>query len=348
MKRMGMKIDFVKDEAIMNGKILKLKSSSSGHYVLPVTDWTDDNCEVILHLEHLKDLPYEEKASKAKKIHRQFAHATKDSLIRLLENGGCNDKEFFDVIKDVCETCEFCLKYRKPKPRSVVFFPKGQRFNDNVCLDLKEVVNNKLWILHLVDCATRYTVACLIDTKRKDLVVTRIFQIWISYFGSPVKMHSDCSGEFCNGVMKEMHEKFGIETSTTPGEAPYSNGIVERNNAVIYESMMKTKEDAKCSFETALAWAVSAKNALQNVYGFSPNQLVFGCNVNLPSVLSSQLPALDPVCSSDLVHKDLNAMHRVGENFVKAESSERIMKALRHQIRTYSEEEFTNGDKVYY
>ena len=325
-----------------------MKSSSSGHYVIPVTEWTDDNCEVVLHLEHFKDSPYKEKASKAKKIHRQFAHATKDSLIRLLKNGRCNDKEFFDIIKDVCEKCEFCLKYLKPKPRPVVFFPKGQHFNDVVFLDLKEVVNNKLWILHLVDCATRYTVACLIDTKRKDLVVTRIFQIWISYFGSPVNMHSDCGGEFCNEVMKEMHEKFGTETSTTPGEAPYSNGIVERSNAVIYESMMKTKEDVKCSFETALAWAVSAKNALQNVYGFSPNQLVFGYNVNLPSVLSSQLPALDPVCSSDLVRKNLNAIHRARENFVKAESSERIMKALRHQVRTYSEEEFTNGDKVYY
>ena len=240
---MGMKIDFVKDEAIINGNILKLKSSSSGHYVIPVSEWTDDNCEVVLHLEHFKDLPHKEKASKAKKIHRQFAHATKDSLIRLLKNGGCNDKQFFDIIKDVCEKCEFCLKYRKPKPRPVVFFPKGQRFNDVVCLDLKEVVNNKLWMLHLVDCATRYTVACLIDTKRKDLVVTRIFQTWISYFGSPVKIHSDCGGEFCNEVMKEMHEKFGIETSMTPGEAPYTNGIVERNNAVIYESMMKTKED---------------------------------------------------------------------------------------------------------
>ena len=54
MKRMGIKIDFVKDEAIINGKILKLKSSSSGHYVIHVTEWTDDNCEVVLHLEHLK------------------------------------------------------------------------------------------------------------------------------------------------------------------------------------------------------------------------------------------------------------------------------------------------------
>ena len=348
MKQLGMTIDFANGQAFVKGRQVQLKSNSSGHFMISVSRWTDDNTKVVFHLQHFSDLPKKEKIVKAKKIHRQFAHATKEPLIRLHKNGGCDDKEFFKMVEDVCEKCEFCLKYRKAKLKPIVSLPKGQRFNDVVCLDLKEVVHKKLWILHLIDAATRYTAACIIDTKRKELVVTRIFQIWIAYFGSPVKMHNDCGGEFCNEVMREMHEKYGIQTSTTPGEAPYSNGIVERNNAVIYESMMKTKEDTRCTFEMALAWAVSAKNALQNVYGYSPNQLVLGCNANLPSVLSSQLPALNPVCSSDIVRNNLNAMHKARENFIKAESSERIMKALRHKVRTYSEEEFSNGEKVYY
>ena len=45
--------------------------------------------------------------------------------------------------------------------------------------------------------------------------------------------------------------------------------------------------------ETALAWAVSAKNALQNRGGYSPNQLVFGTNVNLPSVITDLASALE-------------------------------------------------------
>ena len=348
MKHLGMTIDFFNNKASVKGKSIQLKSNSSGHYMIPVIEWADDNCKVVFHLEHLKNLPMNEKRMKAKKIHRQFAHATKEPLLKLLRNGGCDDKEFLDVVKDVCENCEFCLKYRKPKSRPIVSLPKGQRFNDMLCLDLKEIINNKLWILHLIDSTTRYTAACLVEKKKKELVVTKIFQIWIAYFGSPIKMHNDCGGEFCNDVMREMHEKFGIETSTTPGEAPYSNGIVERSNAVIYESMMKTKEDAKCSYEMALAWAVSAKNALQNVHGYSPNQLVLGCNVNLPSVLNSQLPGLNPVCNSDLVRENLNAMHKARENFVKAESSQRIMKALRHKVRTFAEEDFCSGDKVFY
>ena len=83
-----------------------------------------------------------------------------------------------------------------------------------------------------------------------------------------------------------MNKKLGTETSKTPGEAPYNNGIVERNHKVLFESMMKTINDCKCDLGTALVWVVCAKNCLQNVYGYSPNQLVFGSNVSLPSVIT--------------------------------------------------------------
>ena len=53
---------------------------------------------------------------------------------------------------------------------------------------------------------------------------------------------------------------------------------------------MKTMEDAKRDMKTALAWSVSAKNALQNRGGYSPYQLVFGTNVNLPSVIADLEP----------------------------------------------------------
>ena len=50
-------------------------------------------------------------------------------------------------------------------------------------------------------------------------------------------------------------------------------GVVERNKKVLYEAFMKTMEDTKCDIEAASAWAVSAKNALQNLGGYYPNQL---------------------------------------------------------------------------
>ena len=112
--------------------------------------------------------------------------------------------------------------------------------------------------------------------------------------------------------------------------------------------MMKPMEDSKCDKSKALAWAVSTKNVLQNVNGCSPNQLVFGMNVTLPSVLTGKPPALDSSCQSDVIRKKLAAIHSARQNFVKAESNERWKRAFRHQVRTYSDENYVVGDKVYY
>ena len=131
-------------------------------------------------------------------------------------------------------------------------------------------------------------------------------------------------GVFANDVFLEMNEKLGIETSTTPGQAPYSNGIVERNHTVLLESMMKTIDDCKCDLGIALAWAVCAKNCLQNVYGYSPNRLVFGSNVKLPSVITDLPPALVSTTSSDIICNNLNAIHKARENFIKTEASEKL------------------------
>ena len=107
-------------------------------------------------------------------------------------------------------------------------------------------------------------------------------------------------------------------------------------------------EDVNCKMETALAWAISAKNTLQNISGYSPNQLVFGSNSILPSVDSDAPPAMNTATSSDLVRENLNVLHKARENFVKSESSDRIRRALRYNVHTYSEVDFQPGERVYY
>ena len=148
--------------------------------------------------------------------------------------------------------------------------------------------------------------------------------------------------------MREMNEKLNIESTTTAAESPFSNDIVERHNLILSEAMLKTIEDVKCDPEVALAWAVSAKNALQNNGGFSPNQLVFGRNPNVPSVLTDLPPAFETTTSSDLIRNNMNALHSARKNYIAAESSERIRRALRHKVRSYADTVYVNGDKVFY
>ena len=184
-------------------------------------------------------------------------------------------------------------------------------------MDLKEFQHNRKWILHLIDTYSRYSAASLITTKNQNEVLRQIYMIWIKYFGTPRKFLSDNGGEFSNDSFREMNEKLSIETCTTAAESPFSNGTVERHNLILYEAMTKTIEDVKCDPDIALAWETSAKNALQNKGGYSPNQLVFARNVNLPTVLTDKLPALDSGTTNDVIRLNMEALHSARRNYFK-------------------------------
>ena len=168
MSKLGMKIDFTRHEAEVNDQvIIKLQCNSSSHYCVPLTTLARENCNVIFHLTNLLSLSNEGKKKKAIKLHRQLCHASKDRLVKLLKDSGCDDKKFLKMIVDYCDNCKFCSEFKKPFSIPVVRFPVSDRFNEYVSMNLKEAQKGKLWILHLIDTATSYTAACLIRTKKR-------------------------------------------------------------------------------------------------------------------------------------------------------------------------------------
>ena len=98
----------------------------------------------------------------------------------------------------------------------------------------------------------------------------------------------------------------------------------------------------------ALAWAVSARNALSNFCGFSTNHLGFGFNPAILDIFVSELSVLEEFNASKIVRANLNAMHIARQKFVKKESSERVKRALRSNVRSSPVENLVNGDNVYY
>ena len=106
-------------------------------------------------------------------------------------------------------------------------------------------------------------------------------------------------------------------------------------------------DDLKCDLSLAVSWAVSAKNALHNVHGFSPNQLVFE-KKEFPAVVRNKPPALEGKTTSEIVACNLNTMHATHQAFTKSESAEKLRRALRHQTHIYSDVKYFTGNIVYY
>ncbi|KAL2093504.1 hypothetical protein ACEWY4_010816 [Coilia grayii] len=280
------------------------------------------------------------------KLHRQFGHASADRLLRLLSSSGTKDTECATILHRIVSECETCQRYSKIKPRPAVGLPLASQHNETVAVDLHELEPG-LWYLHIIDQFTRFSAGSVLTTKKGSEIVKHFIHDWISVHGPPQKLFSDNGGEFNNDEVRDMAENFNIEVKTTAAYSPWSNGLIERHNKTLTEIIMKVKTSNDCDWETALDWALMAKNTLQNVHGYSPHQLVFGQNPNLPSVLTDKPPALEGTTKSEWVAKHISALHTARRAFTEAECSERIRRAVRKQLRN-TDDRYEMGEKVYY
>ena len=347
LKKAHCQIDFVYDRVFMFGKEVNVKLSKTGHYCLPLT--TNNKKESIQHILFSSPInpgDNTENHRKVTKLHKQFAHPSSKRLKQLIWNSGVKDSEIDGIIDNVTQNCDICKRFRRSPPRPIVNFPLASDFNETVAMDIKFINNHP--ILHMIDHATRFSRACLLPNKKPNSIIQAILTHWIQIFGQPDRFLTDNGGEFVNKDMIELSEKFNIVLKTTAAEAAWSNGLCERHNGIIADMVLKIQGDINCSLDLAIPWATSAKNSLSNVYGFSPNQVVFGRNIKLPNVETDRLPAQTTNLSNELITKHLLALHKARQTFIAQESCEKLRRALNKQTRTYSDHFYHNGDSVYY
>ena len=337
--------NFEKETIHIYGSEQPMVCTTSGHYAIPIKPHsTEINTNIVMHVvKEGTDVK-----AVAKKLHQQFGHPSAHRLIKLVKDAGEENTELYKALEEVGTRCDTCKRYKKTPPRPIVTFPLATVFNETIAMDLKIYKNNSTYFLHVIDHATRFSAGSVIRSKTAEVTIRNFFKIWVSVFGVPQKVLSDNGGEFANNDFIDMCNNLGINFHTTAAEAPWSNGMVEKHNGLIGDAVSKIMHDVRCSVEIALCWALNAKNTLQNIHGFSPYQLVFGRNPNLPSVFTDKLPALEGVTKSQLVADQLNALHKARQEFIKSESAEKLRRALRGQTRTHSNMKYIQGEEVFY
>ena len=169
MKKARVKIDFSTDKISVLGCEQDTFITSNGHYCIDL----NPRSMAQRHVDTLKEVNFTlsdvighpEKSKKiARKLHRQFSHASPDKasiLKHLLKDAKIENKELFAAIDEIVEACDTCIKFKKTKTKPIVGFSMAREFNDVVAMDLKQYSYDKgIWLLHLVDHATRYS-ACV-------------------------------------------------------------------------------------------------------------------------------------------------------------------------------------------
>ena len=183
-----------------------------------------------------------------KKLHLQFAHPSADKLFQLIKDSARRtplDSRVKNFLEQICKDCETCIGFTKTKPKPVVGFSLARSFNEVIALNLHEL-DKSTYYLHIIDVFTRYSSGAIITSMSADVIIKVFLERWVSVFGPPrVGVYTDNVGEFNNEKFREIGELFNFTFKTTAGYRPWSNGVVERGNAVLTNMLQKLHVDQR-------------------------------------------------------------------------------------------------------
>ncbi len=345
MKKLGVSINTVSDEAIILGKKVNLNTTSSGHYSIDLTPEKAYVVEEVFKVD--LGATKEEQERKILHLHRQFGHICNSKLIELLRQANSWRPEFNNILDRISRDCVTCKLYRREKPTPVVGAPKSQTFNQVLTIDLKKYDDN--YIIYFIDDFSRLVLAKFIPNKKPETVINAFMTTWLAAgYGKPDSFYWDNGGEFNNEQMYEVASKLGVKVMTTAASCPFSNGTCERNHAVVDNIVDKLREDnPNQNLNEIIAWACMIKNSMCMFNGFSPYQIVYGRNPSLPGDDDTMdIPNIN-VPQGEVFRKHLNYIHKARKAFVEGMTGEKVRRALSHKVRT-TEHPLFPDDQVFY
>ncbi|CAK0807406.1 unnamed protein product, partial [Prorocentrum cordatum] len=108
-----------------------------------------------------------------------------------------------------------------------------QDFGDDVgfdCFELKDVDGKSYWYFSIVDLATTFHVATLIDRHTSQEFAAAFERCWASWAGVPDRVHFDMEKGF-GGALSELFQSFNTVQLPIAGQAHWQLGRVERQGA---------------------------------------------------------------------------------------------------------------------
>ena len=190
-----------------------------------------------------------------------------------------------------CDTCQVskksCLS-TKARGNLLVGRPWQQVAIDLVGPMPTTKSGNK-WILVLTDHFTRWQDALAIPDATASEVAQALDKRVLCYFGLPECIHSDRGTQFESELFQELCDLWGVDKTRTTPYHPQSNGIVERGNRTLGDSLrclLKQHALGQDSWDELLPQIMRAFRATPSSFTKeSANFLMLGRQCRLPDML---------------------------------------------------------------
>jgi hypothetical protein len=303
---------------------------------------------------------------KLKVIHRNLGHPNKETMIRMLRDAGADERTLRVAQNFECATCLQRGRRAPARPAAVM-----KKYNKWECVSMdtfwwhtpKEALNagcKPVYTigLSLMDEATDYHVAVIIKTSKDGPLrnisaddFRRAFSTgWLRNFPAPSLLRYDEEGFMRSLDIAQWLEVFGMRLEPIAGEGAWQMGKHSKHLQTLKEQMnlLSLELEDKFSPDELLGLALSAKNGMHQIRGYSPNQWALGQDHSRISSFLQQSANLpwDSAREDISFEAQLQAEAKARQHFLQIDAKRRIARSLHARCRTLRE--FVVGDLVYY
>ena len=189
-------------------------------------------------------------------------------------------------IEDYAKSCERCQRRGKEKNKgklnSIEIKEPFYQIGIDIVGPLPLTERKNKYIVVAIDYFTKYPEAKAIPEATAKEVSEFIYEDIICRHGCPQKILSDRGRHFNNQVIENLTKKFNIKHHFSTPYHPQTNGLVERFNGTLCESLAKLSEKEE-EWDKYIAPALFAyRTRKQNSTKIPPFYLTYGRKARLP------------------------------------------------------------------
>ncbi len=257
--------------------------------------------------------------------------------------------QYYDDIKKYVEACDSCQRRGRSKKNNLLhpipvhspFYQIGIDF----VRPLPRTKRGKKYIIVAMDYLTKWPEARAVSEATADATAQFLYEQIICQHGCPQIILSDRGTHFNNNTIKALTEKFKINHLLSTPYHPQTNGLVERFNRTLCESLarqsLKNNDWDLYIAPTLFAYRTTKHSTTK----MEPFFLVYGRSARLP-MDSEQLP--DSSVTHDRLVELIDHLPQGRMKAKKQVSQSQSKQKERHDENIKQSNQFKIGNKVLY
>src|SRR6266540_1414801 len=191
-----------------------------------------------------------------------------------------------DDIKSYIQTCDQCQRRKKitdeNELHSIKIKEPFYQWGIDIVGLLTETSRENKYIVVAIDYFTKYLEAKALTNANAKSVANFIYEDIICRYGCSRKIISDRGTHFNNQVIEKLFERFKIKHNLSTPYHSKTNGLVERFNKTLYESLAKLNEERENWDEYILLTLFAYRTKINKSTQFIPFYLTYGRKAKLP------------------------------------------------------------------